>query len=106
LYRYGGEEFLVILSQQGIAEARQAMDRVRIDVQNLRIPHRRSPAEVVTISAGVAEIGDMNGSHDDWLHLADDALYRAKENGRNRVEEQISIWDAGHTAPLASFTSD
>jgi len=91
LYRYGGDEFLIILYEQGITEARQAMDRVRRIVESLGVRHDASPAGVVTISAGVAEIGDADASCDDWLRLADTALYRAKQRGRNRVERDDSI---------------
>jgi two-component system cell cycle response regulator len=86
LYRYGGEEFLAILPEQTIAEAGRAMDRVRKTVEGLDILHPASRLGVVTISAGVAELLDPMGSSDDWLGAADAALYRAKENGRNRVE--------------------
>jgi two-component system cell cycle response regulator len=103
LYRYGGEEFLVILSEQGITEARQAMDRVRRAVEYLGIQHPESPGRVVTISVGVAEIGDASASYDDWLRLADSALYRAKKNGRNRVERDDSVRDSdGGCAPSSA----
>jgi two-component system cell cycle response regulator len=95
LYRYGGDEFLIILYEQGITEARQAMDRVRRIVESLGVRHDASPTGVVTLSAGVAEIGDANASCDDWLRLADSALYRAKQHGRNRVEKDEAA-DAAH----------
>lgn len=103
LYRYGGEEFLVILSEQGISDARQAMDRVRGKVAALGVPHPGSPAGVVTISVGIAEIGDTGVSNDDWLRRADAALYRAKQNGRNRVEIAPNVPVAeppGRSAPF------
>jgi two-component system chemotaxis response regulator CheY len=85
LYRYGGEEFLVLLPEQGLTQAVTGMDRVRREVENARIrlpPDASAP--FLTISAGIAELG--NGSVDDWLRRADGALYRAKALGRNRVE--------------------
>lgn len=85
VYRYGGEEFLVILSEQGIKEAYRAMDRVREIIAGLGIPYPESPAGVVTISVGIAEV-DATALQDDWLRRADTALYRAKQGGRNRVE--------------------
>jgi two-component system cell cycle response regulator len=85
LYRYGGEEFLAILPEQTLAEAARAMDRVCKAVAELEIPHAASPAGIVTISIGVAEMADPAGSHDDWLRRADTALYQAKDDGRNRV---------------------
>lgn len=91
LYRYGGEEFLIILCEQGIAEARTAMERVRRTVESVAIPHDGSAAGVVTISVGLSEVGSAAGSNEDWIRPADDALYRAKRNGRNRVESAESL---------------
>jgi two-component system, cell cycle response regulator len=85
VYRYGGEEFLAILPEQTLAEAGRAMDRVRAAVAELAIPHAASPVGAVTVSVGVAEMSDAAVSHEDWLHRADVALYRAKREGRNRV---------------------
>ena len=75
-----------ILPEQTIADGGRAMDRVRKAVEGLDILHPASGLGVVTISVGVAELLDAVGSSDDWLRAADAALYRAKENGRNRVE--------------------
>jgi len=91
LYRYGGEEFLVILCEQSIAEARNAMDRVRRTVEGAAIPHDGSPRGIVTISVGLAEIRNAGASSDDWIRPADMALYRAKRSGRNRVESAESV---------------
>lgn len=91
LYRYGGEEFLIILTEQRLAEARCVLERVCRDVAALAIPHARSATGVLTISAGIAELGDADGSCNDWIRRADAALYRAKCKGRNRVEgEEMS----------------
>ncbi len=84
LYRYGGEEFLVILPEQTLSEAVHAMERVREAVASLGID---TPAEsgVVTISVGIAELGVEDESLDRWLRRADAALFAAKAGGRNRV---------------------
>lgn len=93
VYRYGGEEFIVILAQQSLEQAAAAMDRVRENVERLAIPH--SPlahavtGSVVTISIGVSELvepSEGGRTSQEWLQRADKALYRAKANGRNRVE--------------------
>jgi diguanylate cyclase (GGDEF)-like protein len=83
LYRYGGEEFLVILPEQTLDEARRAMERVCRAVADLRLPDLDSPKGNVTLSIGIAEMEDL--SDDEWLRRADTALYRAKRAGRNRV---------------------
>jgi two-component system cell cycle response regulator len=86
-YRYGGEEFLAILPEQTLEAATAAADRLRTAVEELRIPHKgNEPPGIVTLSVGVAAIstGDTTDA-DKLLQQADDALYRAKEAGRNRV---------------------
>jgi two-component system, cell cycle response regulator len=89
LYRYGGEEFLVVLPEQSLAQAACAMDRVRSGIARLAIP---APTGVVTISVGVAELDlALDRTLKDWLRRTDAALYRAKESGRNRVEARSPI---------------
>jgi diguanylate cyclase (GGDEF)-like protein len=84
LYRYGGEEFLALLPEQTIESAAIAAERLRTSVEALAVPH---PAGgVVTVSAGVAALTDAESRPDQLFELADQALYRAKQGGRNRVE--------------------
>jgi two-component system cell cycle response regulator len=87
LYRYGGEEFLCMFPEQSLATGAQAIQRMRAGVERLAIPHLASPFGVLTFSAGLAmlEPGDTR-SASDVLKEADEALYRAKQLGRNRVE--------------------
>jgi two-component system chemotaxis response regulator CheY len=83
VFRYGGEELVVVLPEQAVSEAVAAMDRIRAVVQELGIPHSVvSPAGVLTMSVGVAEHGDDGAS---WIARADAALYVAKRAGRNCV---------------------
>jgi two-component system cell cycle response regulator len=81
VFRYGGEEFVVVLPQQPLSEAAAAMDRVRLAIEALKIP--AAEGGVVTMSFGVAEL--HNEKVEEWLALADAALYSAKRAGRNRV---------------------
>ena len=84
LYRYGGEEFLTLLPEQSIESARHAAERLRTAVEGLALPH---PAGgVITVSAGVAGLDESCRTPDQLFELADQALYRAKAGGRNRVE--------------------
>jgi len=85
LYRYGGEEFLVTLPEQSLDEAKRAMERVRLEVEQLAIPSATGQG-VVTISIGVASLGPADESPEAWLRRVDDALYKAKTHGRNCVE--------------------
>jgi len=86
--RYGGEEFAVILQDTGekggLTVARKILDRVRI----MNMPHESSDAaHHVSVSIGVASIMPKNDEgYVQLLKNADDALYRAKAGGRNRVE--------------------
>ncbi len=87
VYRYGGEEFLVILPEQSEASAHAAMDRIRVSVERMGILHEgKDPPGPITLSVGIAAMtqGDT-GTWEAWLKRADDALYQAKEAGRNRV---------------------
>jgi two-component system chemotaxis response regulator CheY len=86
LYRYGGEEFLILLPEQTIGEAMIACDRLRARVSDMHIP---TPAGsgIVTVSAGAAELaGGTDTSVEAWLERVDKALYRAKAHGRDCVE--------------------
>lgn len=86
-YRYGGEEFLIILPEQSVESARVAILRVQQAVQELGIPHSgNNPPGVVTISAGIASLeATVKKNADAVLNEADAALYQAKQAGRNRV---------------------
>jgi len=86
VFRYGGEEFCVLLRGQGRKEIRQAAERLREAVDALQILTLRGTVHV-TISIGVAGLmPDDPGDEQSLLLWADQALYRAKEKGRNRVE--------------------
>ncbi len=83
VYRYGGEEFCVLLPETDATEAAQVAERVRRAVEGATIPGgEHQPGGRVTISVGVA---DTALGHDDLVERADAALYGAKESGRNRV---------------------
>jgi diguanylate cyclase (GGDEF)-like protein len=85
VYRYGGEEFLVLFPQQSPAEVAEAMERVRAAVEALGIENAEpgSPHAVLTISTGIAELAGRDAATS--LGRADAALYRSKADGRNRI---------------------
>ncbi|WMT75986.1 GGDEF domain-containing protein [Bradyrhizobium sp. Ash2021] len=87
VYRYGGEEFLILLPEQSLDDGLAAAERYRQAIEELAIPHDSNPTDhVVTISAGVAVLSHSEGkSVGAWLNEADAALYRAKQLGRNQV---------------------
>jgi two-component system, cell cycle response regulator len=84
-YRFGGEEFLLILEKTALQQACLTAELCRKAVQNLKIPHTASPGNIVTISAGVAQWLQGEETVNAWLKKADSALYQAKNLGRNRV---------------------
>jgi diguanylate cyclase (GGDEF)-like protein len=90
IYRYGGEEFLCVLTEQTLASGIQAIQRMRTNVQLLKIVHDINRTGVITVSAGVAALDpDHLRPAQEVLKEADDALYIAKQHGRNRVESII-----------------
>jgi len=87
IYRYGGDELLCIFPEQSLATANVAVERMRVAVERLAISHPANPGGVLTLSAGLAMMNPIRvRSVVDVLEEADEALYRAKRLGRNRVE--------------------
>ena len=86
LARYGGEEFVILLPQVDAAGAATVAERILASVRALAIPHRMSSAgDTVTVSLGVATLmPDQGADHEALVRCADNALYRAKKDGRNR----------------------
>jgi diguanylate cyclase (GGDEF)-like protein len=85
--RYGGEEFAVLVAGVGADRARELGESLRSSIEQMSIEHRTSPAaSIVTISVGIATM-IPNGTDEaaTLLKSADEALYAAKNAGRNRV---------------------
>jgi diguanylate cyclase (GGDEF)-like protein len=84
--RYGGEEFIAVLPDATLEEAVFVANRMRASVQSAKFSGALSHTSL-TVSLGVAMFAkETCATEDDFIKLADDALYRAKANGRNRVE--------------------
>lgn len=87
LARYGGEEFALILPETGVSSVRVA-EMCREAVESAAIPHKFSKAaEMVTISVGLACFNPVpdNVHYEELIKASDNALYKAKDEGRNRV---------------------
>jgi diguanylate cyclase (GGDEF)-like protein/PAS domain S-box-containing protein len=84
--RYGGEEFVLVLPETNKEGANKIAEKLRQEVEALKLEHKNSNGKWVTVSLGVATelVGPMN-SFGDLLAKADKALYVAKNSGRNRV---------------------
>jgi diguanylate cyclase (GGDEF)-like protein len=84
--RYGGEEFVLVLGETTVDGARWVANNIRQHVADLRMPHSASGSGYVTVSCGVASVMPREGVPlETLLETADEALYKAKEQGRNRV---------------------
>ena len=84
--RYGGEEFVVILPGTPLGGARVAAERLRERVASTPVPPcKGQELPAVNVSIGLAELGPEDTAAS-LLSRADELLYRAKKNGRNRVE--------------------
>jgi diguanylate cyclase (GGDEF)-like protein len=89
--RYGGEEFSIVLANTDSETACQLAEAVRLAIEELALPHAQSSAGTVTVSIGVAIHHAGNaGAVTNLLRAADDALYMAKDGGRNRVHLSLS----------------
>lgn len=88
LARYGGEEFSAVLPDTDLNGAVKVAEEMRLAIQNLKLEHAKSKvADFVSISIGVSAIVPLQGMEPEALiAAADQALYRAKEDGRNRVK--------------------
>lgn len=87
LYRYGGEEILLILPETNLYGALILVDRILASFAELNIPHEKSSYNFITLSCGVASQIEQNG-YNHWeklVDLADRGLYASKNNGRNRA---------------------
>jgi diguanylate cyclase (GGDEF)-like protein len=84
--RYGGEEFMVILPETPAAEAARVAERIRAGTEKDRFTPEGGNAELnVTVSVGYAVFPEHAGTPDSLIEAADQALYRSKKAGRNRV---------------------
>jgi two-component system cell cycle response regulator len=84
--RYGGEEFVVVMPETDMAFAYAVAERLRKSVEQTPVPISREPNTLnITISIGIAGSEGDADTADKLLHRADQALYRAKRSGRNRV---------------------
>ena len=84
--RYGGEEFVVVMPDTEISYAYSIAERLRKSIETTPVKISRDPGKIgITISIGIAASEGADDTADKLLHRADQALYRAKRSGRNRV---------------------
>jgi diguanylate cyclase (GGDEF)-like protein len=84
--RYGGEEFVIILPMTPLAGAKIVAERIRESVQTCKfLGDISAPQVCMTVSLGLSAYAERHENRDQLLREADDALYEAKEGGRDRV---------------------
>ncbi len=89
-FRYGGEEFMVLLPHTGIRGARRTAEKLRMDCQALPFADEGGQITTVTVSIGIASLKEHKPkSAAELIAFADKALYRAKAHGRNRVSTYL-----------------
>ncbi|MCA1055397.1 diguanylate cyclase [Rossellomorea aquimaris] len=94
LVRYGGEEFVIIFQNTNVQDAHSFLDAWREEFSE-RVFKENTPFSC-TFSAGLTEITDPAKPLEEWLSKADQALYEAKEKGRNKVEIDSDSTDIQH----------
>lgn len=82
--RYGGEEFAILLADTPLENAQIFAERLRSEVEKSIVKHNDIEIQY-TISIGVAEIEKTINTYEAWIECADTALYRSKDEGRNRI---------------------
>jgi diguanylate cyclase (GGDEF)-like protein len=89
VFRFGGEEFVLLLPESDVAGALQTAERVRAAVEEMVVPLANGSKARVSISIGVAMHPAHGATPDELLRSADAALYESKAKGRNRVTAAI-----------------
>ncbi len=85
LIRFGGEEFVIVLTGSSLAQASEIAERIRASIENSPLRLRNGSEISFTVSIGVASTGKRHSSIESLLLCSDKALYKAKARGRNRV---------------------
>lgn len=90
LGRWGGEEFVALLPGASLDNAHHTSQRIlrRVSADPVQVG---SGSVSITVSIGIAVLDPLHDDIDSLLHRADTALYRAKANGRNRVERDLGL---------------
>jgi diguanylate cyclase (GGDEF)-like protein len=83
--RYGGEEFVLVFPDSSLADTRRRVEEIRALVKGLKIRYDDRLLDTITVSAGVAAAPEHGSTALDLLRSADDALYAAKQGGRDRL---------------------
>lgn len=84
--RYGGDEFVLILPDSSIADTQQRVEQIRVMLKELQqLQHSGQDLSLITLSAGIASMPEHGSTEIELLKAADEAMYTAKQGGRDRV---------------------
>lgn len=90
--RYGGEEFIVLLPETKPSNATEIAERIRKKVEETDFDFReKQPLEKVTISLGLITVMDRSLTYEEMIKQADDSLYRAKKEGKNKFVNTVIV---------------
>ncbi|NOR70306.1 MAG: diguanylate cyclase [Methylomarinum sp.] len=87
VFRYGGEEFVILLSDTDLNGAKVIAERIRQQIENHRLAYNMEILKL-TASLGISSLRG-NDNKDSFIKRADNAMYRAKDNGRNQVQFEL-----------------
>lgn len=105
--RYGGEEFALLAAATNATDAFGAANGICTELVRLALPHEDAPSGIVTISAGIAVLtpGEHN-TPEMLVRLADEALYRAKQKGRNQALLAMELDTGDGNGPATKAVED
>lgn len=83
--RYGGEEFSIILAEVDLVGAHKCLEHISESIRHLFLSHRGQTLGTITVSAGIAAFPGHGDNPEDLIRAADEALYKAKKAGRDRI---------------------
>lgn len=84
VFRFGGEEFVVILTETDIKQSEIPLERFRKTIETLDLTYQNQQINI-TVSIGACQLDQSIGNREEFLQKADNALYDAKNSGRNKV---------------------
>lgn len=84
VFRFGGEEFVVILTETNIKQSEIPLERFRKTIETLDLTYKNQQINI-TVSIGACQLDQSIGNKEEFLQKADNALYDAKNSGRNKV---------------------
>jgi len=83
--RYGGDEFVLVLPDSSIADTQERVEQIRKFLKELKIHYGEKVLEAVTLSAGIVQTSEHDINTSELLRMADEAMYAAKQAGRDRI---------------------